>query len=87
MKYLFFYFFILFSFSVVAQPKGAEVTVKDGVECYVHVIKPGNTLYGLHRLYNTDIKDIIRYNPNIEVDFKEGDEVIIPLSIIKNQSK
>lgn len=83
MKYLFFYFFILFSFSVVAQPKGAEVTVKDGVECYVHIIKPGNTLYGLHRLYNATISDIIKYNPKIESDFKEGAEVFIPLSIVK----
>jgi len=87
MKHLICYLLFLSSFNVLAQPKGANVTEKDGVECYVHVIKPGNTLYGLHRLYNTDIKDIIRYNPNIEVDFKEGDEVIIPLSIIKNQEK
>jgi LysM repeat protein len=87
MKNLIVYLFLLFSFTVLAQPKGANVTEKDGVECYVHIIKPGNTLYGLHRLYNTTIKDIIRYNPNIEVDFKEGDEVIIPLSIIKNQEK
>ena len=87
MKLLIYSFFIFFSFSVLAQPKGAELKERNGVECYIHVVQPGNTLYGLHRLYNAEIDDILKYNPDLKINFEEGDEVYIPLSIIVTKTK
>ena len=71
MKLLIYSFFIFFSFSVLAQPKGAELKERNGVECYIHVVQPGNTLYGLHRLYNAEIDDILKYNPDLKINFED----------------
>ena len=87
MKLLIYSFFIFFSFSVLAQPEGAELKERNGVECYIHVVQPGNTLYGLHRLYNAEIDDILKYNPDLKINFEEGDEVYIPLSIMVTKTK
>ena len=85
MKYFFVFLILFFSNVVLAQPKGAEVVERNGVECYIHTIEPGNTLYGLHRLYNVSVEDILKNNPRIKDNFKEGNEVFIPLSIIEKK--
>ena len=85
MKYFFVFLILFFSNVVLAQPKGAKVVERNGVECYIHTIEPGNTLYGLHRLYNVSVENILKNNPGIKDDFKEGSEVFIPLSVIEQK--
>lgn len=87
MKYIIYLTFFLLSFNSFSQPQGAKVETRNGVKCYVHKIQPGNTLYGLHRLYNVSIDEIRSLNPGITENFKEGQEVLIPFKVVKEEEQ
>lgn len=83
MKFFIYLIFFFLTFNLFSQPPGAKVELRNGVKCYIHKIQPGNTLYGLHRLYNVSIEEIKSLNPGITENFKEGQEVLIPVTNVK----
>ena len=54
----------------------------------IHVVKRGDTLYKLSRIYKVKLSDIISANPYINVyNMQPGDEVCIPVimeDVLKN---
>ena len=76
--------FILFSFLIfgacaVAQPEDATIEIIDGKRYYIHFVQQGNTLYGIHRLYNVPVEDIVIANPGIEDGLSTGRRVMVPI--------
>jgi LysM repeat protein len=67
--------------SLFAQPKDAEVEVKDGKKYYVHFVQAGNTLWGIHSIYNVPVEDIVSSNPGVENGVKEGQKLLIPIAV------
>jgi LysM repeat protein len=67
--------------SLFAQPKDAEVEVKDGKKYYVHIVQAGNTLWGIHSIYNVPVEDIVSSNPGVENGVKEGQKLLIPIAV------
>lgn len=75
---------LLFSFLFIAfvgfsQPENATVEVINGKRFYVHIVQVGNTLYGIHRLYNTPVETIVQTNPGSEKGLAEGQRILIPI--------
>lgn len=61
-------FFLLVSGAVFAQG-----------EARIHVVQPGQTLYGISRMYDFTIDDLIYFNPDLkEQELKEGMKLVIP---------
>ena len=53
----------------------------------IHVVKRGDTLYKLSRIYKVKLSDIISANPYINVyNMQPGDEVCIPVIMVQIQS-
>ncbi len=70
--------FTLLALSVFAQPELAQKKVVKNKVCYVHVVQEGNTLYGIQRLYNVPVKEIIAFNQGVEEDLQVGQIIYIP---------
>ncbi len=79
MKYWIIAIFLLSSIQLFAQPKHAEIEEKDGKKYYVHIVQDGNSLWGIHVLYNTDVEDIVATNPGVENGIKSGQKILIPV--------
>ncbi len=45
---------------------------------YIHIVKPGQTLYSLSRVYNVPQKDILLENPNTYIGLQAGQALKIP---------
>lgn len=67
------------SFGVFAQPENATTEVVGGKKYYVHIVQDGNTLYGIHNLYNVSVEEIIKQNPGTEKGLVEGQKLLIPI--------
>lgn len=82
MRYLLLYIFMFFGCStLLAQPDDAETIVKDGKVYYVHVVQNGNTLWGIHTLYNVEVQKIIAENPGAENGINVGQRLLIPSNL------
>lgn len=67
--------------TLLAQPDDAETIVKDGKVYYVHVVQNGNTLWGIHTLYNVEVQKIIAENPGAENGINVGQRLLIPSNL------
>lgn len=65
----------------LAQPDNATTEMRNGKKYYVHVVKQGNTLYGIHQLYNVEISDILAANEGLSDNLTVGQKVFIPVPI------
>ena len=72
----------LFSFGQLEEVK---IETKNGQRVYVHVVQKGNTLWGLHRLYDVPVEKIIQNNPGVESGLIEGNVVYVPVPIITDE--
>ncbi len=79
MKYWSLIIFLLGSIQLFAQIKDAEIEEKDGNKYYVHIVQAGNSLWGIHNLYNVNVDDIVATNPGVENGVKEGQRLLIPI--------
>jgi LysM repeat protein len=70
------FFALVSTFFSFAQRQGEEVV--DGKVFIVHIVEPGNTLFGLQREYNTTVEQIIAVNPTAEEGLQVGQRLIIP---------
>jgi len=79
-KYLLFITFIFAFISCsIAQIQDAEIIVKNNKKYYVHVVQQGNTLWGIHTLYDVPVEDIVNENPGIEKGINVGQTIFIPV--------
>lgn len=58
----------------------AEIAKRTKDTYQIHVVKPKETLYSISKLYNVDIADIIKLNPDCDKTIKTGSELKIPYS-------
>ncbi len=72
--------FLCFSGALLAQPNDAKVETINGKKYYVHIVEAGNTIYGIHQLYDTSVEDILNSNDNLDNDLTIGQRVLIPIS-------
>jgi LysM repeat protein len=78
--------FLLLSVQLFAQPKDAVIEEVDGKKYYVHIVQSGNSLWGIHVLYNTPVDDIVTMNPGVENGIKDGQKLLIPVIEKKSNS-
>ena len=55
-------FVLGFTLTGWAQPDTAPVETINGKKYFVHIVQQGNTLYGIHQLYNTSIETLMAEN-------------------------
>ena len=80
MKRFLYLIVFLAGFAAFAQPDGAEVTSINGKKYYVHFVQEGNTLYGIHKLYNTPLESILNANEGLTDNLSVGQKILIPIS-------
>lgn len=52
----------------------------NNMNCEIHVIQEGDTLYSISRRYNLPVSIIFRANPFVEIyNLQVGDELCIPV--------
>lgn len=79
MKYLFGILLCISAILTFAQPENAIVKTIEGKKYYVHTVEAGNTLYGVHKLYNTDLDLILNANPGLTDNLQIGQQIYIPI--------
>lgn len=79
--------FILISCSFVAfgQPGVANVVEENGQRFYQHKVEAGNTLWGLQRMYNVPVDEILSKNPSLKDGLKVGQVVLIPAGEVESK--
>jgi LysM repeat protein len=82
-KIRFWFFLILFGalcFSGYSQPKGVKVSVApDGTKYFLHQVKPGETVFGICRMYQVESRDLVTLNPELSKGLKSGATIKIPV--------
>ena len=72
----------LLSFNcVIAQPETVQTEVIGGKKYYIHFVQTGNTLWGIHDMFNVSVEDIIKYNPGTEKGLIDGQKLILPVQL------
>lgn len=79
--------FVCLSTALFAQPEGAKVETINGERVYVHVVQGGNTLWGIHQLYNVPVETIVRRNPGVDGGISEGEVIYIPVPKVSETKK
>ncbi|MEX1001592.1 MAG: LysM peptidoglycan-binding domain-containing protein [Crocinitomicaceae bacterium] len=79
MKNILSVFLLFFSLLAFSQPEDAVVKTIEGEKFYVHTVVEGNTLYGIHKLYNTELEKILAANPGLNDNLIVGQQVLIPI--------
>ncbi len=82
LKHLLIWIFVCAGFLASAQLVSVKLETYQGKKVYVHTVESGNTLYGIHRLYNVPVEDIVELNPGIDKGIKEGQIVRVPVPIV-----
>jgi LysM repeat protein len=71
----------LFSVSTFAQPTQTQVETVAGKKYFVHIVKQGNTLFGIHQLYGVSVEEILQANEGVSDNLMLGQKVLIPISL------
>ena len=82
MRNLLFFLFVFVGISAFAQPETAQKEVVNGKRYYVHFVQSGNTLWGIHKLYNVPVEEIVKANPGSEKGVNEGQKLLIPVPLV-----
>jgi LysM repeat protein len=80
MKQLISCFFSVISLLVFAQPDKAEREIVDGKKYYVHIVKPGNTMWWIHETYKVPVDEIVKANPGSEKGVSVGQRIKVPIA-------
>ena len=67
--------------SVFAQKDTLETELIAGKKYYIHIVQAGNSLWGIHKLYNVSVDDIVAANPGIESGIKVGQKISVPVPV------
>jgi len=79
LKYFVFSLFSMFLTLTFAQPDKAEREIVDGKKFYVHIVKPGNTMWWIHETYNVPVDVIVKANPGSEKGVSVGQRIMVPV--------
>jgi LysM repeat protein len=82
MRNLLFFLFIFIGTSLIAQPETAQKEVVNGKNYYVHFVQSGNTLWGIHKLYDVPVEEIVKANPGSVKGVNEGQKLLIPVPLV-----
>jgi len=82
------FIFLLSANSLFAQgySPSQKSTVINGKKYYLHTVEKGQSLYGIAKLYNTDMNSLILENPGAIDGIKKGQELKIPAEKPKQQT-
>lgn len=72
-------FLIGFGLPGWSQPEKSPVETIGGKKYYVHYVEAGNTLYGIHKLYNTELEILLNANEGLTNDLTLGQKILIPI--------
>ena len=75
---------LLLPVSLIDSRKDQTQVAQQPLSSFVHIVKKGETLYGLSKTYGILQEDIVANNPQVESGLKLGEEIIIPQPIVKN---
>ena len=70
--------FLLVSTFSFGQPGISPTKEIEGFTYYEHTVTPGNTLYGIQRMYDISIEEIKVANPGLTESLSEGQKILIP---------
>lgn len=73
------------SFLSFGQLEDVKIETKNGQRVYVHVVQKGNTLWGIHKLYDVPVEKIVESNPGVENGLQEGQKVYVPVPIVTEE--
>jgi len=74
-------FVLGFTLSGWSQPDKASVETINDKKYYVHIVQQGNTLYGIHQLYNTSIETLMAANDGLSNELTVGQRILIPIEM------
>lgn len=78
--FVFLFFLSIIPLSTLGQEK-PQVHKINGSKYYLHVVEPGNTLYGISKLYNLSIDGILISNPVVKDEgLKVNQTLLIPVT-------
>lgn len=72
--------FAVFTGFCIAQPGTSNIVKVDGERYYLHIVDQGQTLYGISRLYEVTVDEIVAANPDAESGLDIGHELLIPIN-------
>ena len=78
-------FILLLPVSLIDSRKNNNSTIQES-NPFVHIVKKGETLYGLSKTYGVSQEDIIANNPQVRVGLKLGQEIVIPQPLVKESA-
>ena len=78
-------FILLLPVSLIDSSKNNNSTIQES-NPFVHIVKKGETLYGLSKTYGVSQEDIIANNPQVRVGLKLGQEIVIPQPLVKESA-
>lgn len=81
MKKWMFSILLFCTLSVFAQKDTLETEFIAGKKYYIHIVQAGNSLWGIHKLYNVSVDEIVAANPGIENGIKVGQKISVPVPI------
>lgn len=85
-KIILFIFLLGPCFIVYSQEKSMPVQIIDGKAYYIHHVKKSESLYGISKMYNTDMESILNANPEVkEKGVKAGQKLLIPVKSENNK--
>lgn len=79
MKRLCVILFLLAGLCASAAEKSRTIVYINGAKYYIHTVQPGETLYGLSKLYGVGEKVILENNPAIIGGLKSNENIRIPV--------
>lgn len=79
MKRLCVILFLLAGLCTSAAEKSRTIVYINGAKYYIHTVQPGETLYGLSKLYGVGEKVILENNPAIIGGLKSNENIRIPV--------
>lgn len=86
-KYLFIIALAIFHFGNVAAQnpikKSTEIVVIGGKKCYLHIVREGETLYGISKAYDIPQKEIALENPDVFDGLKVGQTLKVPVKVVE----
>lgn len=78
-------FVLLLPVSLIDSRKNNNSTIQQS-NPFVHIVKKGETLYGLSKTYGVTQEDIIANNPQVRAGLKLGQEIVIPQPSVKESA-
>ena len=62
----------------IAQTKSTNIKTINGKKYYIHLVEKGQSLYGISKLYGTDVNSVVVENHDAIDGIKVGQELNIP---------